>query len=130
MCYWYVSIEPFAEVYLLLIIRINSELGFSFLYVFHFFMHFLLSFPVETPQDSSLNSTCVKRKRKIHKTTQTRWTTIKRIGLRPSQKENSTEAPNIGVCLEQAVQEHLRTRNIVTRLVKQSIQGKEDVHLS
>ena len=100
MCYWYVSIEPFAEVYLLLLIRINSELGFSFLYVFHFFMHFLLSFPVETPQDSSLNSTCVKRKRKIHKTTQTRWTTIKRIRLRPSQKENSTEAHNIGVCLE------------------------------
>ena len=63
-------------------------------------MHFLLSFPVETPQDSSLNSTCVKRKRKIHKTTRTRWTTIKRIRLRPSQKENSTEAPNIGVCLE------------------------------
>ena len=130
MCYWYVSIEPFAEVYLLLIIRINSELGFSFLYVFHFFMHFLLSFPVETPQDSSLNSTCVKRKRKIHKTTQTRWTTIKRIRLRPSQKRIQQKLLILVFVLNIAVQEHLRTRNIVTRLVKQSVRGKEDVHLS
>ena len=63
-------------------------------------MHFLLSFPIATPQDSSLDATCVKRKKKIHKTTQTRCTTIKRIRLRPSQKENSIEALNIGVCLE------------------------------
>ena len=106
--------------HLLLIIRINFESGISFLYVF-----FLLSFPVETPQYSSITSTCVIRKRKMHKTTWTRWTTVKRIRLRPSPKKNSTDVPNIGVCLEHSSPGTSWERNIVMRLVKQSVEGKD-----
>ena len=36
----------------------------------------------------------------MHKTTRTRWTTVKRIRLRPSSQKNSAEVPNIGICLQ------------------------------